>query len=121
MKRFFGLAFLLAWLPTARADLDSLRTAAQAGDAGAQLELGQLYEFGFGLKQNAIPAMAWYLAASRAGNERAAQRAAALKPKLSATEQQEAERMSRELAPETRPAATDPAPASSPARSAGAR
>lgn len=107
MKRFLGLALLLAWLP-AHADLEGLRTAAQAGDVNAQLELGQLYEFGFGLKENAVPAMAWYLSASRNGNARAGERAAVLKPKLSAAQLQAAERLSREWAPTTRPAAAAP-------------
>lgn len=114
MKRFLGLALLFAWLP-AHADLEGLRTAAQAGDANAQLELGQLYEFGFGLKENAVPAMAWYLTASRNGNARAGERAAVLKPKLSEAQQQEAERLSREWAPTTRPTATAPAAPASPA------
>ena len=113
MKKLVGLVVFLGWLPAAHGDLDSLRAAAQTGDANAQLELGQLYEFGFGLKENAVPAMAWYLAASRAGNERAAQRAAALKPKLSASQQAEAERMSHEFvtaAQATTPAQSTPAP-----------
>ena len=118
MKKFFGFALLLAWLPAAHADLEALRAAAQAGDGNAQLELGQLYEFGFGLKENAVPAMAWYLAASRAGNARAAERAAVLKPKLTAAQQQEAERLSHEWAsatagaasPPPGPAASNPAP-----------
>lgn len=111
MKKHFSLALLLAWLPTAYADLDALRAAAQTGDANAQLELGQLYEFGFGLKESAVPAMAWYLAASRTGNARATQRAAALKNKLSAAQEQEAERLSHQWAPATQPATTPSAPA----------
>lgn len=120
MKRFLGLALLFAWLP-AHADLEGLRTAAQAGDANAQLELGQLYEFGFGLKENAVPAMAWYLTASRNGNARAGERAAVLKPKLSAAQQQEAERLSREWAPTTRPMAATPAAPAAPASPAPAK
>ena len=117
MKRLIGLALMLAFLPLAHADLEALRAAAQSGDATAQLELGQLYEFGFGLKENAVPAMAWYLAATRAGNERAEQRAQTLKPKLSAGQLQEAERLSREWASAPRAAAAPaPAPAAAPAR-----
>lgn len=123
MKRLIGLALMLAFLPRAHADLEALRAAAQSGDVTAQLELGQLYEFGFGLKENAVPAMAWYLAASRAGNERAEQRAQTLKPKLSAGQLQEAERLSREWASAPRaaaaPAAT-PSAAPAPAEAPGA-
>lgn len=116
MKRLIGLALMLAFLPLAHADLEALRAAAQSGDATAQLELGQLYEFGFGLKENAVPAMALYLAASRAGNERAEQRAQTLKPKLSAGQLQEAERLSREWASAPRAAAAPaPTPAAAPA------
>lgn len=121
MKKFCGMALLLAWLPVAQADLESVRAAAQAGNAEAQLELGELYEFGFGLKDNAVPALAWYLAASRAGNERATERASVLTAKLTATQRQEAERMSREIktvarAPEAPVPAKPPVPKPEPVR-----
>lgn len=126
MKKFYGVALFLAWLPAAQADLESVRAAAHAGNVEAQLELGELYEFGFGLKENAVPALAWYLAASRGGNARASQRASVLTPKLTAAQRQEAERMSLEfktaarapVASPTPPAPPKPAPKSEPAPAA---
>jgi hypothetical protein len=51
-----------------------LMRSAEAGDAAAQLELGILYEYGYGMKGRKVEALAWYLAAADQGNAKAIQR-----------------------------------------------
>ena len=77
---------------SALAGPDEMRRAAEQGDAEMQLELGVLYEYGYGLKENAVPALAWYMIAADQGNGRAAQRRDALKQRMSAAEIAQAER-----------------------------
>ena len=63
---------LLFGAGTARADLDDIRAAAEAGFVEAQLELGILFHYGFNYPGNEIPALTWYMLAANQGNARAA-------------------------------------------------
>lgn len=65
-------AVLLLGAGTARADLDDIRAAAEAGRVEAQLELGILFHYGFNYPGNEIPALTWYMLAANQGNARAA-------------------------------------------------
>lgn len=64
-------AVLLLGAGTARADLDDIRAAAEAGFVEAQLELGILFHYGFNFPGNEIPALTWYMLAANQGNARA--------------------------------------------------
>jgi TPR repeat protein len=50
------------------ADMAALEAKAQAGDTNAQVELGQAYEEGHGVKQSDEEAAKWYLEAAKHGN-----------------------------------------------------
>ena len=71
--------------------------AARGGDAEAQLEMGVLYEYGFYLENNKVPALAWYMLAAEQGNEKAARRRDKLMQTLSQAQIEEARRLSRTL------------------------
>jgi TPR repeat protein len=113
MKRFAPLAILLAALvmPAAHAEandnLEALKRAATGGDTAAQYEMGVLYEFGFNMPDNLVPAFVWYSAAAEGGDERAAKRRDLLRGQLSPAQVEEAARMRAELV--ARPAAAPPA------------
>lgn len=111
MKRLALFVALLVSAATASADLEQLRNAAQAGNVEAQLELGELYEFGFTMPQNAVPAYAWYSIAADRGNAKAAQRRDLLKSKMSSAELAEGERQRAALSPTI---STSPAPLAAP-------
>lgn len=81
----------------ASAGLDEVRAAAERGDPVMQFELGELYEFGFRLPDNLVPALALYIAAADQGHAAAAQRRDALKARLSAAQVAEAMRQSAKL------------------------
>lgn len=81
----------------AQAGPDEMRRAAEQGDPEMQLELGILYEYGYGLKQNRVPALAWYTVAAEQGNARAAQKRDALKAHLTTAQIAEAERQAQVL------------------------
>lgn len=120
--RILLLAFFAATAAVAEdepAGLSVLRAQAEAGSADAQIELGILYEYGFRMPDNMVPALAWYMRAADAGHPAAAQRRDALAGRLTATQVDEAKRLAAEFAakrPETplAPAPT-PAPDSAPA------
>lgn len=57
-----------------------LRQAAEAGHAGAQLELGLLYESGTGVDKDARQAREWFAKAAAQGNARARERLARAAP-----------------------------------------
>lgn len=61
------------------ADLETIRQAALRGDVQKQVELAALYQYGFGLQKNRIPALAWYMIAADRGDPVAIQRRDALK------------------------------------------
>jgi len=107
----------------ARADLELIRTAAEAGDAEAQLELGILFDYGFNYKDNEIPALTWYMLSANQGNAKAASLRDALKSKM--TEQAISEAMGQvaQYKPKPLPAGAAPyqtlrAPDSKPAPAA---
>ena len=73
------------WLPLsthAGIGLTDTTTTAQRGDVEAQLELGILYEFGYGMANNQIAALAWYTLAAQQGNPKAAARRDILKARM---------------------------------------
>lgn len=87
------LFFALAWWWTAAAIAagpEDLRQAAEAGDAEAQIELGVLYEYGFGLPKNEVPALAWYTLAAEQGHAKAAARRDALRARMQPAEAEQA-------------------------------
>lgn len=86
----------LAMLP-AQAGLEEIRAAAERGDVKRQFELGELYEFGFGMQQSRVPALAWYIVAADAGHTVAAQRRDILKQQLTQDQVAAAEREAASL------------------------
>lgn len=84
------LAGLLVCVPAAAdsdtASLETLRAAAEQGQADAQYELGILYEFGYNFPDHKTAAFAWYSRAAEQGNERAAKRRDLLQAELGPTE-----------------------------------
>ena len=117
------LAALLAallWSVAARADLDDIRRAAEAGDTEAQLELGVLFQYGFNYKDNEIPALTWYMLSANQGNTKAVRLRDALKAKMSEKEVQEALEQAAQYKPSGKPvvAPAAEAPANAPAAEA---
>jgi TPR repeat protein len=70
---------------------------ARGGDVEAQLEVGILYEFGFGMKNNLVPALAWYLLAADQGNPQAIERRDFLLKQLGKDQIAEARKLSQTL------------------------
>jgi TPR repeat protein len=95
------LAVLLPFAASAGVDktagLTEIREAARQGDAEAQLELGILYEFGYGMANSQIAALAWYSLAARQGHPKAAARADLLKKRLPPGDVAKADSMSAKL------------------------
>ena len=111
------LAILLAallWQSAARADLDDIRRAAEAGNAESQLELGILFQYGFNYKDNQIPALTWYILSANQGNAKAAKLRDALKAKMTAQDAGEAADQAAKFKP-TAAASAAPAAVSTPA------
>ena len=114
------VAILLAaflWSGAAHADLDDIRRTAEAGDSGAQLELGILFQYGYNYKDNEIPALTWYMLSANQGNAKAAKLRDALKAKMTEKDVQEATEHVAQYKPSGKPAATPP-PAAAPATEA---
>lgn len=105
----------------ARADLDQIRVAAEAGNVDAQLELGILFHYGFNYPGNEIPALTWYMLAANQGNARAAGLRDQLMAKMSKQEIEEAIQQVTQFRPvgvapsPARPAAPPPAAEPEPA------
>lgn len=99
MKRHLLAALLLflASSPLLAAEdseqLKSLKRAAEAGDVGAQYEIGVLYEFGYRMKTHLIPALAWYMVAADNGDARAIKRRDSLMSQLKPEQVDEAKRL----------------------------
>ncbi len=74
-----------------------VRAAAEAGNAEAQLEMGILYEFGFNMEGNEVPALAWYLLSAKQGNQKAAQRRDILMSRMTQPQIEEAQQQSTQL------------------------
>ena len=70
---------------------------ARGGNVEAQLEVGILYEFGFGMKNNLVPALAWYLLAADQGNPQAIERRDFLLKQLGKDQIAEARKLSQTL------------------------
>lgn len=101
--------------PSVVAGLDDIRRGAEQGDAQMQLELGELYEYGFGLPQNLVPALTWYILAAEQGNAQAAKRRERLQGRLTRAQVEEAERSAAGLRKQPVPAPVQtPAPGNSP-------
>jgi TPR repeat protein len=96
------LAVCLFAVPAYAADeppaLAALRQNAEQGNRDAQLELGILYEFGYRMPDNLVPALAWYLRAAEQGNEQAAKRRDALMASMKPSEVEEAKKLAAEIA-----------------------
>ena len=58
---------ILAVRLTATSDLDSLKVAAEQGDADAQYNLGHMYDTGEGIPKNPAEAVRWYRMAAEQG------------------------------------------------------
>lgn len=103
----------------ARADLDTIRHDAEAGNAAAQYHLGILYEFGFNLADHDIQAMVWYTLAADHGNKQAIKRRDLLSARLTPAQKEEvarelaAEKARMSAAPAASPPATEPQSGSS--------
>jgi len=110
----------------ARADLGGIRQNAENGDAGAQLHLGILYEFGYHLADHDIQALVWYTLAADQGSQEAAKRRDLLARRLTAKDREEVARQVAELkakmppASSAVPAAAKPATEPSDAAASGA-
>lgn len=94
-----------------RSTLERLREQAWRGDAEAQLEMGILYEFGFGMPNNKAPALAWYRLAAEQGNAKAAARRDALRAGMTPPELEEAQRLYEQWRTKVPVAAGSPVPA----------
>jgi len=105
-----ALLTALLWSGVARADLDDIRRAAEAGDTKAQLELGILFQYGFNYKDNEIPALTWYMISANQGSAKAVQLRDALKAKMAEQEVREAMEQVAQFKPTGQPPAA-PTPA----------
>jgi len=120
MMRFLVIAGLMA-TTTARADLDYIRQAAEAGNSDAQLELGILFEYGFNYKDNEVPALTWYTLSANQGNSKAARLRDTLKAKMAEGQVNEAMEQVANYKPKAAGSAPYPtlrAPAPQPAEAA---
>lgn len=113
-----ALLTALLWSNVAHADLDDIRRAAEAGDTGAQLELGILFEYGFNYKGNEIPALTWYTLSANQGSAKAVKLRDALKAKMTEKEVQEAMEQVAQYKPSGKPVATPSSVAPVPAAEA---
>jgi hypothetical protein len=105
-----AVAALCLWVGAAHADLDDIRRSAESGNSDSQLELGILFQFGFNLKDNEVPALAWYAISANQGNAKAAKLRDALMSKMSARDIAEAMEQVKQFKPT---GAAAPAPAES--------
>lgn len=73
------------------------RSAAEAGEPRAQCNLGYLYGTGRGVPQDFLHAYAWYNLAAAGGEENARRNRDAVAARMSATQLEQAQRLSMEL------------------------
>ena len=66
-----AVVMILAVRLTIASELDSLKAAAEQGDANAQFYLGYMYHAGKGIPQDYVQAYAWYNTAATQGKESA--------------------------------------------------
>ena len=76
---------------------EAIRQAAESGNAEAQLEMGILYEFGFYMQGNDVPALAWYMLAAKQGNEKAIKRRDLLMSRMTQGQIEQAQQESTQL------------------------
>lgn len=117
MHKWIFLVFLAA--PVAHAALAGagarglrpIEIRAEKGDATAQLVLGELYQYGFGLANHKVPALTWYLVSAHEGNAEAKARAAALAARMAPADVGQARAASTRLLRAIRVSAVPPLPA----------
>jgi len=100
MRLLLVTIFSFLVIPVMAADWqgpDDVLQAASKGNPEAQLEMGILYQFGFHMPGNKMPALAWYLAAAEQGNQSAAERSDLLQKDMLPTEVEEARQLSQNL------------------------
>ena len=100
MRLLLTTIFSLLVIPAMAADWqgpDDVLQAASKGNPEAQLEMGILYQFGFHMPGNKVPALAWYLAAAEQGNQIAAEKSDVLQKDMLPTEVEEARQLSQNL------------------------
>lgn len=120
LRTLLLFAATVVWLPLsthAGSGYSEITAAAQRGDAEAQHELGILYEFGYGMANNQIAALAWYNVAAQQGHAKAAARRDLLKARLPQADIDKANGMSTRLLAKQPAAAkvSEPAKAGPPA------
>ncbi len=120
MSRLLLMLFLVVTIP-APADvsntLDQLQQAADQGNADAQYEVGNLYEFGNGRPKDKVTALAWYMLAAFQGQVLAAKRRDQLKSRMTSEEIDASRKLTEQLVvpnkrgPQTpKPRETSPTP-----------
>lgn len=100
MRILIATIISLLIIPVMAADWqgpDDILEAAAKGNPEAQLEMGILYQFGFHMPENKMPALAWYLAAAEQGSQVAAQKSDILQRDMLPTEVEEARQLSQNL------------------------
>lgn len=97
MRKRLTLLLLVVVSLSATAGLRHIRAGALAGNAALQLQLGELYQYGFGLHDRDVPALAWYLVAAHSGAAGANARAKALERTMTAAARAEARAKSKTL------------------------
>lgn len=86
----------VAWGQDRTRPEDVLR-AAEGGNQEAQLEMGILYEYGFFMPGNNIPALAWYILAAEQGNQKAVKRRDRLMSRMDQSEIDQAREQTAQL------------------------
>jgi len=101
MRLVLATIFILLTNPLLAAEWqgpDDILQAAAKGNPEAQLEMGILYQYGFNMPGNKVPALAWYLASAQQGNQAASEKSDKLQKEMLPTEVEEARRLSQDLA-----------------------
>lgn len=97
LRKRLTLLLLVAVSLSTTAGLRHIRAGALAGNAALQLQLGELYQYGFGLHNRDVPALAWYLVAAHSGAAGANARAKALEHTMTPASRAEARAKSEAL------------------------
>ena len=97
LSALFGLLLATSAWAEDSSGPEAIRQAAESGNAEAQLEMGILYEFGFHMKNNDVPALAWYMLAAKQGNEKAIQRRDSLMSQMTQAQIEQAKQESTQL------------------------
>ena len=78
-------------------DIEQLHKAAEQGDSEAQFSLGAMYSLGRGIPEDDVEAYAWMILATAQGNKEAVKGKNVLRPKLTAEQVAEAQKLAAEL------------------------